>query len=374
MKPANKKIWFFTILLIIIAGTWITYWFLYLQFHESTDDAYANGYMVTINTIVPGSVTAFYADNTDLAVEGGLLAKLDETNYQIKYERELAALRSVVLEVKQLIDTIQVNLANVESKKVAFSKARFDYENRLGLIDILAVSKEDFVHSRDDLKIAEKALKQAKKQLKVSRDAVGNYSLENHPRVEERKMRVRSAYYDLQHCSVFTPITGYVAQRSVTVGESVNAGKDLMTLIPAHDMWVDANFKETQLRYMRVGQPARVWFDLYGSDIVFDGIVIGIASGSGSVFSLIPPQNATGNWIKIVQRLPVRIGLDPEILKKYPLRLGISATVDVDISDTNLPYLREMPREKPVATTNVFTIDFSPIDKIIDEIIRKQEP
>ncbi len=365
----SRMLWFFTLLLAVLALGWLLLWLFYLQYHVSTDDAYANGSMVNVNPAITGSVIAFYADDTDLVVEGQLLARLDSTYYQALYEKALAELAAQAIQVKQFYDDLLVNQAAVEIRKTSLSKARFDYQNRLQLVDSKAISNEDFIHSRDELTIAENELKKAEYQLKTSQDMLGTTSLETHPLLEVKRAAVKDAYYHLKHCDLYAPATGYVAQRSVNVGQSATPTTDLMAIIPTDYVWVDANFKETQLSQMRVGQPATVWFDLYGSDVKYQGKVLGIASGSGSVFSLIPPQNATGNWIKIVQRLPVRISLDPEVVKKYPIRLGISAEVDVDITEQNLPMLTQTSPSKAVAQTEVYNIHLEEVEQIMNEIV-----
>lgn len=367
----NRRLLLMTILLIVIALLWALYYLLYLQFHESTDDAYANGNMISINAAVPGSVAAFFADDTDLVEEGQLLVMLDRTAYQVAYDKELASLASTVLQVRQLYDTVKANQANVDTKRIALKQAKYDYENRAQLVNTKAVSNEEFIHSQDAFQTAALELKQAEHQLQVSLDAAGRTDIGKHPLIEQQKGAVRKAWYDLEHCAIYAPATGYVAQRSVDVGQWAAPSTTLMAIIPSQYVWVDANFKETQLKYMRIGQPATVWFDLYGSKLKFEGKVLGIASGTGSVFSLIPPQNATGNWIKIVQRLPVRISLDPELLKHYPARIGISAEVNVDISDQNLPRLAEITSKKAVGKTRVFDLDISKIDAIIDSVVNE---
>lgn len=372
-KPRNRRsrtIWWFTIGLLVIALAFFLLWFFYLRFHKRTNDAYANGNLININSAVPGSVVAFFADDTDLVKEGQLLVLLDDTDYKVAYERELATLASVVLQVRQLYSTVLANQAFKESQRVALERAQFDYENRLHLVDSGAVSNEDFVHSRDTLLIAEKGLGQASYQWNVSKDAAGNTTPEKHPLIEQQRGRVRSAYYNLKHCAIYAPSTGYIAQRTVDVGQWAAPSSNLMAVIPKDYVWVDANFKETQLTRMRVGQPARVTLDIYGSGVKYEGKVLGIASGTGSVFSIIPPQNATGNWIKIVQRLPVRISLDPETLEKFPIRLGVSAEVHVNVTNLDLPMLVEVPSTCPVATTTVFDINMEEVEKVMDEIIR----
>lgn len=365
----SKVLWLFTFGLLAIALMWFCLWFFYFRFYEYTDDAYANGNMLNITPAIPGSVVAFFADNTDKVVEGQLLVLLDRTKYQVEYEKALANLAATVLQVRQLYDNVHSARAEVENRRVAFNKAQYNFDNRANLVDSLAVSNEEYIHAKDDLEISGLSLKQAEAQLAVAIDAAGNTPIEKHPNIEVQKGMVREAYYNLQHVAIYAPTTGYVAQRAVEVGQSVGPSTALMAIIPTDYVWVDANFKETQLTHMRVGQPAKVTFDIYGSEVVYKGKVLGIASGSGSVFSLIPPQNATGNWIKIVQRLPVRISLDPETVAKFPTRLGISAEVTVDITNRDLPMLVQETVKKPVAVTQVFNLNFDKVNQIIDDIV-----
>ncbi len=365
----TKAMWTFTAILIVAGLIWFCLWFFYFRYYESTDDAYANGNLIYINAPIGGAVVAFYADDTDLVQEGQLLVQLDPTEHQAVYEKELAHLASIVLDVKQLYDEVKVALANVKIQKIEVLRTRYDYKHRLTLQGTGAVSEEDFVHSRDAFRSAKAALKQAKSALKVARDAAGKTRIKNHPLIEQQKGTCREAYYNLKHCSVLAPATGYIAQRTVDVGQWVTPTTNMMAIIPTDYVWVDANFKETQLTYMRVGQKATVELDIYGSKAQYDGTVLGIASGTGSVFSIIPPQNATGNWIKIVQRLPVRISLNPEVVKKYPARLGLSATVWVDISNQDLPMLAPAPSRKAVGTTDVYNIHLEEVDTIMDTLI-----
>lgn len=369
-KRSYTLVWF-TIALIVAAVLWFLYWFFYLRFHESTDDAYANGNYITLNSVISGPVVAYYADDTDRVKEGQLLVLLDSTNYRITYEKELASLAAIVLQVRQLYDTVQVDQAILDNRKTALEKARYDFQNRFNLINSGAISNEDYTHARDDLTLAEFNYKQAAYQLESAISAAGNTPIEKHPLIEQQKSVIRAAFYNLQHCSIYAPFNGWVAQRSVEVGQWVNPQSALMAIIPKDYVWVDANFKETQLTYMRIGQPATVWLDIYGSKVIYEGQVLGIASGTGSVFSLIPPQNATGNWIKIVQRLPVRIGLDPEVVKQYPLRLGLSANVNVNITNQDLPMLAPSPTFKPIAETTIFDIQMEKANQLIDQIVQE---
>lgn len=368
----SRALWLFTFFLLITGSAWLAYWYLYLQYHERTDDAYAHGNFIQINSVISGAVTAFYADNTDFVKEGQLLVELDATHYQSTYEKELAKLAEVTLVVKQLYSNVKAQLANVKNQRAALERTKYDYESRLKLKQTSpqALSEEDFIHAQQNYLEAQFKVLQSESQLNVALAATGNTPPEFHPQIENQKATVRIAYYNLRHCSIYASQTGYIAQRSVEVGQWITPNKSLMAIVPTNYVWVDANFKETQLRKMRVGQPAKIWFDLYGSDVIFEGKVIGIASGTGSIFSLIPPQNATGNWIKIVQRLPVRISLDQQAVEKFPIRLGISAEVDVDITNQNLPFLSNVSPEKPIAQTSIYNIHMKEVDLIMDKIIQ----
>lgn len=383
VQPTSKNryrgVIYVTFFILLMGLIWFLLWFFDFRLREYTDDAYVKGNMINVTSVISGTPIAIFADDTDLVIEGQLLVLLDQTPFLIAYERELATLATTVLQVEQYFNQTRAAIANLESKRTIYERLRYDFENRQQLINGKAISGEEFIHARDQMRTAEMDLKQAEAQLNVSIDLAGNIidvtgkvhkPLEQHPLIEAQKKVIRQAYYHLKHCSIFAPVTGYIAQRSVEVGQWVTPTTYLMAIIPIDYMWVDANFKETQLTKMRIGQPVKVYIDLYGSDVIYEGKVLGIASGTGSVFSLIPPQNATGNWIKIVQRLPVRIGLDPETMKKYPLRLGISAEVYVDITKTDLPMLAQVPSTKVIAATQVFDLNFSEVDEKIDQVIK----
>lgn len=378
-KRNNRGIIILTFCILSIGLLWFLFWFFDFRLRQYTDDAYVNGNMINVTSVVSGTPIAFFADDTDLVKEGQLLVQLDETPFLIAYNKELAHLATTVLQVAQYVNQVKAAIASVESKRTIYERLRYDFTNRQQLISDKAVSGEEFIHARDQMRTAEMDLKQAEALLNVSVDLAGNIidlrgkpqkPIEQHPLIIAQKKAIHQAFYNLKHCKILAPATGYVAQRSVEVGQWVTPTTYLMAIIPIDYMWVDANYKETQLTKMRIGQPAKVYIDLYGSDVVYEGKVIGIASGSGSVFSLIPPQNATGNWIKIVQRLPVRISLDPETMKKYPLRLGLSAEVYVTTTDTDLPKLAEEPRTKVISKTDTFDLDFSEVDEKMDQIIK----
>ncbi len=368
-KRSRATLWL-TLIMILLGIAWFLYWFLYAQYYEYTDDAYTNGNYINVTSVIEGTPIAFYADDTDLVEEGQLLIALDQTPYRVAYEKELAALASVILQVNQIYDNVLVSEETVKNRGISLDRVQYDFNNRKPLAEAQAISNEEFIHSQDDLRLAQSNLKQSQEQLRVAKDARGNTPIDKHPQIIQQINAVINAYYKLQHCFIYAPATGYVAKRAVQLGQWINPETYTMAIIPTTGMWVDANYKETQLGNMRIGQPATVTLDIYGSSLVFNGTVGGIASGTGSVFSLIPPQNATGNWIKIVQRLPVRIYLDPKQTERFPMRLGISAEVYVDITNTDLPMFAPKPHTLPIGTTTVFNLDYKEAEEAISKIMK----
>ncbi len=366
----SKMVIYLTLGLVLIGLSWFTFWFCYLKYHQTTDDAYVNGDMIVITSVIPGTPIAFFADNTDLVKEGQLLIQLDPTAYQVAYDKELRGLAATILQVRQLYNSVHESEANVGVKQAQLATAQFNYDQRSRLEGTGGISEQEFNRTKDDLVGARKQLEQAQYQLKIAQDAAGNTTIEQHPLITTQRAVVRDAFYRLKHCSIYAPTTGYVAQLAVQLGQWASPNNALMAVIPLTHMWVDANYKETELTNMRIGQPAVVTFDIYGREVKYNGKVIGIGFGTGSVFSLIPPQNATGNWIKIVQRVPVRIGLDPEQIKQHPLRLGLSAKVDVNVAETNLPIVAQSPSTEAVATTSVFELSMNEVDALMEKILQ----
>jgi membrane fusion protein (multidrug efflux system) len=365
----RRTLLYLTLFIVLAVLIWFLVWVLYLKNYEETDDAYVNGNLISISSVISGTPIAFFADNTDLVEEGQVLIVLDSTSYQLQYERELSSLAATVLQVKQIYDRVEAAQLDVQAKRVQYEKATFDLGNREKLISSQAISKEEYVHAKDTLATVTLDLQQAEQQFKIALAAAGPTTRDKHPLIEVQKLNVRTAFYNINHCTIVAPTTGYIAQRAVEIGKWITPNTPLMAIVPITGMWIDANFKETQLRNMRMGQPASITFDLYGKSRGFKGNVIGIGFGTGSVFSIIPPQNATGNWIKIVQRLPVRIGLNPQENQDFPLRLGLSASVSVDITNVDLPMIASIPSISPVGSTSVFDLNFKYLDQLINQMI-----
>jgi len=320
-QPQNngkrKRMMTLLIAVIVIAAiAYGLYYFLVARFHEETDDAYVNGNVVQITPQVTGTVIAVKADDTQTIKAGDPLVVLDP-----------------VRQVRGLFVNDDQYRAQVALRQSDLSKAQDDLRRRLAVAQTGAVSQEEISHARDAVRAAQASVDAAQQELASNRALTANTTIASHPNVMAAAAKVRDAYLANARNVLPAPVTGYVAKRSVQVGQRVSPGTPLMSVVPLNAVWVDANFKEVQLRHMRIGQPVELTADIYGSSAVYHGKVVGFSAGTGSAFSLLPAQNATGNWIKVVQRLPVRIEIDPKDLDKHPLRIGLSMQVDVDIKD-----------------------------------------
>ncbi|NML32249.1 EmrA/EmrK family multidrug efflux transporter periplasmic adaptor subunit [Paraburkholderia antibiotica] len=321
------------IVILIAAVAYGLYYFLVARFHEDTDDAYVSGNVVQITPQVTGTVIAVNADDTQIVKAGDPLVVLDPADARVALQQAEANLAQVVRQVRGLFADDSQYEAQVVARQADLSRAQDDLKRREAVAQSGAVSLEEISHARDTVKTAQAALDAAKQQLAANHALTANTTISDHPNVQAAAAKVRDAYLNHARNTLPAPVTGYVAKRSVQVGQRVSPGTPLMAIVPLHDVWVDANFKEVQLKHMRIGQPVELTADVYGSSVPYHGKVVGFSAGTGSAFSLLPAQNATGNWIKVVQRLPVRIALDPQELEKHPLRIGLSMQADVNIKD-----------------------------------------
>jgi membrane fusion protein, multidrug efflux system len=340
------------IVILIAAVAYGLYYFLVARFHEDTDDAYVSGNVVQITPQVTGTVIAVNADDTQVVKAGDPLVVLDPADARVALEQAEANLAQVVRQVRGLFADDSQYEAQVAAREADLSRAEDDLKRRLTVAQTGAVSQEEISHARDSVKTAQAALDAAKQQLAANRALTANTTIADHPNVQAAAAKLRDAYLNHARNTLPAPVTGYVAKRSVQVGQRVSPGTPLMAIVPLHDVWVDANFKEVQLKHMRIGQPVELTADVYGSSVPYHGKVVGFSAGTGSAFSLLPAQNATGNWIKVVQRLPVRISLDPQELEKHPLRIGLSMQADVNIKDDTGGQLGQAPTT--TYQTNVF--------------------
>lgn len=320
-------------LVVIIALCMTIYWWFFWRMKEYTDDAYVEGNQVIITPLKSGFVKSILTDDTYLVDKGQLLIQLDETDAKIALQKAKEDLARTVREVCQDFHAVFALQAEIQARKAEFIKAAQDYEHRLHVIEAGGVSIENFEHAEAALRSSFFFLQMTEILYEKALAFVKGTSLLNHPLVLSVADQARQAWVDLYRMNIYAPVGGLVAQRKIQVGMWVEAGSPLMAVIPLDQIWVNANFKETQMKRMRIGQNVKITSDLYGRDVVFHGRIAGLPGGAGNVFSLLPPQNLSGNWIKIVQRLPVRVSMDQEELKQYPLRLGLSMEATVDLRE-----------------------------------------
>lgn len=367
----KRKFWLLGLLLLLILGgaaTWAWY-SLVGRWHESTDDAYVSGNVVEITPLVTGTVISIGADDGDLVHAGQVLLQFDPSDSEVALQSAQARLARTVRQVRGLYSNVDALKAQVQARQAELKKARDNYTRRKVLADSGAIAAEELSHSRDDLASAQSALANAQQQLNTSTALVDDTVVSSHPEVMAAAADLRQAFLDHARTTLVAPVTGYVAKRSVQLGQRLQPGIATMAVIPLDQVWIDANFKETQLRDMRIGQPVDVIADLYGSDVKYSGTVDSLGAGTGSAFALLPAQNATGNWIKIVQRVPVRIHLDPKQLAEHPLRIGLSTVVEVNLHDQSGPILAQQPPQKASFTTQVFDRQLVDADTMIARLI-----
>jgi membrane fusion protein, multidrug efflux system len=391
-------------ILLLISGTVsvilffvFVWWFFIGQWRIGTDDAYVNGNIVAVVPQTGGTVIGIYADTTQAVTEGQLLVQIDDSDARLQLDTAEAALASAVREVRGMYATNQGNLpllaqrradlartqAELTSSDAVLEQAESEYNRRVELSKQNFVSPENVQSALSALDAAQAkhdaaanaviaaiaAISQTRDQAKVSSARVDNTSLENHPAVRTAAVKVREAALALARTRVLSPVSGQVAQRAVQIGGRVSTGTAMMAIVPLDKVWLDANFKETELRDVRIDQPVKLVSDFYGNSFVFHGKVLGLVPGTGSSFSLLPAQNATGNWVKIVQRLPVRIALDPAELRSHPLRIGLSMDVTIDTHDRSGAELSTLPEAKAISATNVYAQNIKAADARVAQII-----
>lgn len=371
--PAQNKRLFFmlllTVIFILIGGAYAAYWFMYGQYSESTDNAYIAGDIVQITPLVTGIVQSVNVSSTDYVKEGTVLVSLDKTDTKLALEQAEAQLAQTVRRVRTLYTTDSSMKSVVDQRKVDLDRARKDLKRRLELAGTGAISGEEIEHAKDAVTAAQKALNTAEEQLRTNQSLTANTEAEKHPEVEAAAAKIRKLYIDYKRTDITAPVSGYVGMKNVQAGQFVQAGAPLMALVPLENVWVDANFKETQLENMRIGQPVELTSDKLGGGVTYHGKITGFSAGTGSVFSLIPAQNATGNWIKVIQRLAVRISIDPQELKANPLQIGLSMIAKVNVRDTKGAVLATGQAVQPQIRETEETAWLAEADALIQQII-----
>ena len=369
-QQRKKGLSIFILLLLLISVGSVAYWYFFIKGFEETEDAYVSGNQVMVSAQVAGNISKINVDNMDPVQAGDVLLELDDTNAKLSFEQAKSNLANAVRQVSQLNYTVKQLKSAVRANEITLAQAQGNLNRRVQLVKDGAIDKESFQHAKEAVELAKANLTTSQNQLEANQALLLDGPLSEQPQIQSAVSNLKQAWLNLERTKIRSPIKGYVARRNAQVGQAVSVGGALMAVVTTDQMWLDANFKETQLTHMRIGQPAEIHFDLYGKDKTFNGKVVGIEMGTGSAFSLLPTQNATGNWIKVVQRVPVRIQLDPQQLAENPLRIGLSATVKVNVSDSQGETLRNQAPSTTLYSTNVLQYDESAVNNLIESIIR----
>jgi membrane fusion protein (multidrug efflux system) len=370
-----------TLLVLVLGVGWLIYDWLVLSHYEDTDNAYVQGNVVQITPQVAGTVVAIRADETEPVQTGQSVVELDATDARVALLEAEAALGKAVREVHVLYANNGSLQAQVRQRQADLVRARsllataqddLSRRERLGA----AISGEELAHARDTVATvlanrhaAEAALSAAREQLASNQTLTEGTAVAQHPNVQAAAAKLREAWLTLERMTLPAPVSGYVGKRNVQLGQRVSSGTPLMTVVPLDQLWVDANFKENQLRKVRIGQPVTMTADVYGNKVVYDGKVVGLGMSTGAASALLPAQNATGNWIKVVQRVPVRVSLDPKQLREHPLRVGLSMVAKVDVADQNGPVVASGKADRVVGQTQVFDHDEAAVQALIQRTI-----
>ena len=369
-QQRKKGLSIFILLLLLISIGSAAYWYLFIKGFEETEDAYVSGNQVMVSAQVAGNISKINVENMDPVQAGDVLLELDDTNAKLSFEQAKSNLANAVRQVSQLNYTVKQLKSAVRANEITLAQAQGNLNRRVQLVKDGAIDKESFQHAKEAVELAKANLTTSQNQLGANQALLLDGPLSEQPQIQSAVSNLKQAWLNLERTKIRSPIKGYVARRNAQVGQAVSVGGALMAVVTTDQMWLDANFKETQLTHMRIGQPVEIHFDLYGKDKTFNGKVVGIEMGTGSAFSLLPTQNATGNWIKVVQRVPVRIQLDPQQLADNPLRIGLSATVKVNVSDSKGETLRDQAPSTTLYSTNVLQYDESAVNNLIESIIR----
>ncbi len=337
----------FALLACVALAAYAAYWLLHARFYVSTEDAYVAADLVQITSEIPGKVRAVHVDDTQYVERGQLLVEIDPSDAEVAMAQAEAELARTVRQVRGLFSEAEGLRAQLKERKVSLAAARADLARRQQVANDGGVSAEDLQHARDQVAQLEAALNVTHESLQATLVRIEGTDIPTHPQVLAAAARVRDAELALERTRIYAPVSGTIARRGVQIGAHIAPGAALMAVVPLDSAWVDANFKEVQLSNVRIGQPVELHADFYGDDVVYHGHIAGLGAGSGSAFALLPAQNASGNWIKVVQRVPVRVALDRDELAAHPLRVGLSMHARIDLHDTSGPLVATQIRTEP---------------------------
>jgi membrane fusion protein (multidrug efflux system) len=368
-RRTNRRPLIILAVVAIVVALWGAWHLAVTRGHVTTDDAYVNGNLVRLAPQVSGTVVRIETDSTQFVQRGQVLVQLDARDSEVALAQAKANLAQTIRDVAQLFTEEGRDVALVQTQQIQLTQAQQDVDRDRPLIAVHGVAQETLQHEQNAIDSARAGLRQAQATLASTRAAIAGTTPATHPRVLQAEANLRSAWLANARTKVVAPVSGYVVRRAVQLGQQVTPGTEMLAILPVDSMWVDANFKENQLGNLRIGQSADVSVDMYGSRVHFHGRVLGLTPGTGSALAVLPAQNASGNWIKIVQRLPVRIGLDPQELAHRPVFLGLSTSIDIDARDTSGAALSQTPAWPAAFGTDVYTDQDAGADAAISSIL-----
>jgi membrane fusion protein (multidrug efflux system) len=365
-----KFLWIGGAVLVVATIAVVIYHFMVGQYHVTTKDAYVNGNMVRLQPQVTGTVTYIGADQTQSVTVGQILVQLDAKDADVALSQAKANLAQTVRDVVQLFSDEKRQEAVLYAQQAQLVRANKELTRDRGLVGTRGVSQEELERAEESARSAEAGIRQAHASLESVRAQIAGTQPATHPRVLLAESNLRNAWLAKNRTQVRSPLNGFMVRREVQLGQQVTPATEMVAITPLDSVWIDANFKETQLQNIRINQPVTIKADIYGSDVEYHGRVLGLTAGTGASLAVLPPENATGNWIKIVQRLPVRIGLDPRELRDHPLYLGLSTKVDIDVHDLNGGSLSKTAVWPAAMQTNVYAEQDAGVTAEIDNIVR----
>ena len=358
----------FAALLLAIVAVVAAYFFRLDYPYLSTENAYVHGNQILLTPRVAGTVVSINAEDTDLVQKGQPLVVLDDSDANVQLLQAEGALGDTMRKVCQFFVSVRQSKANVEARGIDLAKAEDDYRRRTSA-QSGTVSAEDITHARQSADTARETLRAAEQQLAGAQALVVNSDLTHHPLVLQAEANVLDADLALQRTTIKAPETGYIVRRNVQVGQRVAPGTALLAIVPLNQIWVDANYKEQELRNVRIGQPVSLKSDFYGSSVKYKGQVVGLGPSTGAAFSLLPPDEGSGNWIKIIQRVPVRIGLEEKQLESFPLRIGLSMRTVIDTHDRSGEKLTKVSNAQPVYSTPIYSDEWSKANELMQSLV-----
>jgi membrane fusion protein (multidrug efflux system) len=368
---SRRFLWIFGAAVAVIGIGVLLYHFLYGQYHVRTKDAYVNGNLIRLQPQVSGTVTFIAVDQTQPVRQGQSLVELDPKDMDVALSQAKANLAQTVRDVVQLFSEEQRQAAVLAAQEAQVALANKELARDRGLIGSHGISQEQLDRTEETARNSQAGIREARAALQAVRAQISGTQPATHPRVLLAESNLRSAWLAKNRTVVRAPLSGYMVRREVQLGQQVSPATQMVAIAPLDTVWIDANFKETQLENLRINQPVTIKADIYGSHFKYHGRVLGLTAGTGAALAVLPAENATGNWIKIVQRLPVRIGLDPRELRDHPLYLGLSTTVDVDVHDLSGASLSRVPVWPAAMQTNVYADQDAGVSTEIDKIVRE---